>query len=151
MSGKAEHRWTWRGLSAWAMLVAALALIVQGATPTFAHLKSVPALEFGVAQHSDCHPGPAAKVKAVHDHDHHITSPETSAHDVVQQPGDERQPMPSRQLDCCTATATVVLPAAMMVPGRETPAESFQLTSVDMPDGLAPEGPSKPPRTSYPG
>ena len=143
MKGSVGQLRTWRRLAAWTMLVAVIALVVQGATPAFARLAPIAHTGHATAAHADC-PGHADAAGQAADHGRHAeAAPPQTDH--------ENHPMPARQLDCCTATTALVLPAVARVRGRETQAHLFLLPSVFLPEGLAPEGPSKPPRTSYPG
>ena len=127
------------------MLVAVLALILQGAAPAFARNQAARELATVEATHSDCHHGHTVNSAQPHHGDMAVQQsvPRESDHD--------RMPLPVRQLDCCTATAAIVLPAVTVVRGRDTLVMVFRLASLPMPDGQVPEGPSKPPRTSYPG
>ena len=126
-----------RVLSVGSMLLAVLALILHGAVPVMAY----PAAQGGI--HFDC-PGHTQVMQHVGTggHHDHQASPTSS--------GSEKIPMPDRQMHCCTSVAAVVLPTFDATGFLDVPASRWTPDrSTPVLEGHIPEGPSKPPRTSY--
>lgn len=144
-----------------AALLAALALVLQGAMPFKAWNAAMAMTALGHAGHVDCPQnaagashaasmaGMAGAESGVHAHDHQA-KPDGQDHASHASPGTSKPPLPSLQLDCCTAVSAVVLSSAeIAVLPRPVVRNSVPPRPSDILEGMTLEGPSEPPRTSY--
>lgn len=138
------------------MLLATLALVLQGALPVMAHRVVAALATDAGTTHADCHghdgrpDQPAAAHDSAEGHDSaglQLSGPGPLA--VVDQ---DQTPAKSLPPHCCTAVTAAVLPAGGFAGHRRIFGEArVAARPSPLREGLSPEGPSKPPRTSYQG
>lgn len=144
-----------------AALLAALALVLQGAMPLKAWNSAMAMTVLGHHGHVDCPPGTAGALHAasmagmadaasgVHSHDQ-LANPNDQDHASHISTGTGKPPLPSLQLDCCTAVSTVALSSVeIAVLPRPVVRDSVPPRPSAILEGMTLEGPSEPPRTSY--